>query len=252
MPKRSLLSVSALSALAFVLANPPVVANPSPAIVAPVNARPETRVAAVGLSLKRISHSNRRFNAVVPSTVGDSTLIRAQKLDAELGPPTAAPKGPSPTSAGPSSAGPNSAGPNSAGPNSAGPNSAKPSSAGSSPSSTGASSAGPLDGWTIAVKANIDLVERPADAASGERPGGANAGDAFAIDLVRSAGGLVVAVTTMDTWARGISTTSTRFGSTGNAHDSTRSPFGSSGGSAVAVATVLGIVGVVMLKSKRR
>jgi amidase len=104
-------------------------------------------------------------------------------------------------------------------------------------STFGRESAGVLDRRTVAVKANLDLVGLPASAgvrAPGRTPqAGSNA---FAVTQIENAGGLVVGVTNMDSWARGTKTVS-EFGSTGNAFDSKRSPLGSSGGSAVAVAT---------------
>jgi amidase len=96
---------------------------------------------------------------------------------------------------------------------------------------------GELDGRTIAVKANLDLEGFPANA--GVRSPGretTRSRNAFVVTEVGSAGGFVVGITNMDSWARGTKTVS-EFGSTGNAFDSKRSPFGSSGGSAVAVAT---------------
>jgi amidase len=98
-------------------------------------------------------------------------------------------------------------------------------------------SAGVLDRRTVAVKANLDLVGLPASAgvrAPGRTPKVGS--DAFVVTQIENAGGLVVGVTNMDSWARGTKTVS-EFGSTGNAFDSKRSPLGSSGGSAVAVAT---------------
>jgi amidase len=96
---------------------------------------------------------------------------------------------------------------------------------------------GVLDGRTIAVKANLDVEGFLANA--GVRDPGRRAmstRNAFVVTAIGSAGGFVVGITNMDSWARGTKTVS-EFGSTGNAFDSKRSPFGSSGGSAVAVAT---------------
>ena len=99
----------------------------------------------------------------------------------------------------------------------------------------GSDSAGPLDRLTIAVKANIDLEEVPANAgAKFERK--TVPMDAPVVMRIRDAGGIVVAVTNMDTWARGTATVSQLNGSTGNAWNARRSPYGSSGGASVAVA----------------
>jgi amidase len=96
---------------------------------------------------------------------------------------------------------------------------------------------GVLDGRTIAIKANLDMRGFPANA--GVRNDGRysnDATDAAVVRAVKMTGGYVIGVTNMDSWARGTKTVS-EFGSTGNAFDPKRSPFGSSGGSAVAVAT---------------
>ena len=99
----------------------------------------------------------------------------------------------------------------------------------------GEDSAGPLDHLLIAIKANIDLADVPATAGS-KSVRETTAVDAPVVARVREAGGVVVAVTNMDTWARGTATVSQAYGSTGNAWDPDRSPYGSSGGAAVAVA----------------
>jgi amidase len=106
-------------------------------------------------------------------------------------------------------------------------------------SSAGTASAGILDRRTIAVKANIELADVRASAgvrASGRIETGSVGSNAFAATQIENAGGLIVGVTNMDSWARGTKTVS-EFGSTGNAFNPQRSPLGSSGGSAVAVAT---------------
>jgi amidase len=104
--------------------------------------------------------------------------------------------------------------------------------------SFGDESAGVLDRRTVAVKANIDLAALPASAGA-LRPGrpASFAHDARVVLRLKRAGALVVASTNTDTWARGTATVSEETGATGNAYDPTRSPLGSSGGSAVAVAT---------------
>ncbi len=102
----------------------------------------------------------------------------------------------------------------------------------------GSGSVGVLDRRTLAVKANIDLESLPATAGV-RRPNRSTQTavvDAFVVTQILAAGGIIVGATNMDSWARGTRTVS-EFGSTGNAFDPNRSPLGSSGGSAVAVAT---------------
>lgn len=102
----------------------------------------------------------------------------------------------------------------------------------------GSASAGPLDGKVLAVKANIDLASIPATAGVRlpSRSARTPPTDAFVVTRIVAAGGIIVGTTNMDSWARGTRSVS-EFGSTGNAFDPNRSPLGSSGGSAVAVAT---------------
>lgn len=102
----------------------------------------------------------------------------------------------------------------------------------------GEARSGVLDRRTIAIKANIDLATLPASAGVRQtrRSTTSAVSDAFVVRQILGAGGIIVGATNMDSWARGTRSVS-EFGSTGNAFDPNRSPLGSSGGSAVAVAT---------------
>ncbi len=95
---------------------------------------------------------------------------------------------------------------------------------------------GPLDGVVVAVKANLDMTDLGTTAGSNRLSGPARI-DATVVRRLRDAGALIIGSTNMDTWARGTRTVSEVGGSTGNAYAPDRSPLGSSGGSAVAVAT---------------
>lgn len=94
----------------------------------------------------------------------------------------------------------------------------------------------PLHGLTFAVKDNIETegIETTAGAValSGYVPGR----DAHAVARLRAAGALVVGKTNLDELALSGSTLSSLGGQTLNPFDRTRTPAGSSGGSAVAVA----------------
>jgi len=94
---------------------------------------------------------------------------------------------------------------------------------------------GPLHGIPITVKDVIHVAGAPTRAGSavfGARP----AVDAEAVARLRAAGAIVVAKTTTHEFALGVTTPQSR-----NPHDPTRIPGGSSGGSAIAVATGMGL-----------
>ncbi len=93
-----------------------------------------------------------------------------------------------------------------------------------------------LDGLVVAVKDNIDTNWLPTTAGArvlrNRRPGR----NATAVDRVLAAGGVIPGKTNLDTFARGVRTVSEIGGQTRNAIDPSRSPGGSSGGTAVAIA----------------
>ena len=105
-------------------------------------------------------------------------------------------------------------------------------------SSIAPSGAGVLDGWTIAVKDNIDVAGLRTTAGARLLATRAPAQrDATSVARLRAAGATVVGKTNMDTWARGERGVSEVRGATANSIDPTLGPGGSSAGSAVAVAT---------------
>lgn len=99
---------------------------------------------------------------------------------------------------------------------------------------------GPLAGVPLAVKNLFDLEGLPTLAGSKvRRDAPAAAQDAFAVQLLRAAGAVVVGATNMDEFAFGFSTENSHQGPTRNPHDTARIAGGSSGGSAAAVAAGL-------------
>lgn len=96
---------------------------------------------------------------------------------------------------------------------------------------------GPLAGVPIAVKDNLDTQDLPTTggtpALKSSRPGR----DHHAVARLRGAGAAVIGKTNLHELALGITSNNAAFGPVRNPHDPTRSAGGSSGGSAVAVAT---------------
>jgi len=96
---------------------------------------------------------------------------------------------------------------------------------------------GPLHGVPIAVKDIIDVRGIPTTAASRVREGHIAAADAPVIMRLRDAGAVIIGKTNLDEFAFGTTSENSAFGVVRHPLDTSRSPGGSSGGSAVAVAT---------------
>jgi aspartyl-tRNA(Asn)/glutamyl-tRNA(Gln) amidotransferase subunit A len=96
---------------------------------------------------------------------------------------------------------------------------------------------GPLHGVPIAVKDIIDVRGVPTTAASRVREGHVAAADAPVIARLRDAGAVIIGKTNLDEFAFGTTSDNSAFGAVRHPLDPSRSPGGSSGGSAVAVAT---------------
>jgi mandelamide amidase len=96
---------------------------------------------------------------------------------------------------------------------------------------------GPLAGVPLAVKDNLDTADLPTTggtpALRDSRPGR----DQHAVARLRAAGAAVIGKTNLHELALGITSNNAAFGPVRNPHDPSRSAGGSSGGSAVAVAT---------------
>jgi aspartyl-tRNA(Asn)/glutamyl-tRNA(Gln) amidotransferase subunit A len=104
---------------------------------------------------------------------------------------------------------------------------------------------GPLHGIPISLKDLIDLKGVPTTAGSLVRKGHVAGADAVVTQRLRDAGAVFVGKTNLHEFAFGTTSEDSGFGPVRNPHDASRSPGGSSGGSAAAVASgmSLGTVG---------
>jgi aspartyl-tRNA(Asn)/glutamyl-tRNA(Gln) amidotransferase subunit A len=96
---------------------------------------------------------------------------------------------------------------------------------------------GPLHGVPVSVKDLIDIRGTPTTAASRVREGHVAKSDAAVIGHLRRSGAVLVGKTNLHEFAFGTTNEDSAFGPARNPHDPSRSPGGSSGGSAVSVAT---------------
>ena len=95
---------------------------------------------------------------------------------------------------------------------------------------------GPLHGVPVSVKDIVDIGGIPTTAASRVRDGHVAVSDAPIIANLRQAGAVLIGKTNLDEFAFGTMSRDSAFGPVRNPHDASRSPGGSSGGSAVSVA----------------
>lgn len=103
---------------------------------------------------------------------------------------------------------------------------------------------GPLHGVPISVKDLIDVRGTVTTAASRVREARTAEADAPAIARLRQAGAVLIGKTNLHEFALGTTSDDSAFGPTRNPHDPARSPGGSSGGSAVSVATGMALATV--------
>jgi aspartyl-tRNA(Asn)/glutamyl-tRNA(Gln) amidotransferase subunit A len=99
---------------------------------------------------------------------------------------------------------------------------------------------GPLHGRTMSVKDLIDMQGVPTTAASRVRAGHVARSDAVIVTRLREAGAVIIGKTNLHEFALGTTSDESAFGPVHNPRDLTRSPGGSSGGSAAAVAAGMG------------
>ncbi len=104
---------------------------------------------------------------------------------------------------------------------------------------------GPLHGIPISIKDLIDVEGTPTTAGSLVRKDHVATQDAVVTRRLREGGAVLVGKTNLHEFAFGTTSEDSGFGAARNPHDPSRSPGGSSGGSAIAVATgmSLGTVG---------
>jgi aspartyl-tRNA(Asn)/glutamyl-tRNA(Gln) amidotransferase subunit A len=103
---------------------------------------------------------------------------------------------------------------------------------------------GPLHGVPISLKDLIDLAGAPTTAASRVRAGHVAPADALVTARLRRAGAVLVGKTNLHEFALGTTSEDSAFGPVRHPLDPNRSPGGSSGGSAVAVATGMSLASI--------
>ena len=94
---------------------------------------------------------------------------------------------------------------------------------------------GPLHGVPISIKDLFDVRGTPTTAASRVRDGHLAAADAPAIARLREAGAVIIGKTNLHEFAFGTTNEDSAYGPARNPHDPSRSPGGSSGGSAASI-----------------
>jgi Asp-tRNA(Asn)/Glu-tRNA(Gln) amidotransferase A subunit family amidase len=102
---------------------------------------------------------------------------------------------------------------------------------------------GPLHGVPILLKDNQDTGDVPTTAGSQALSESVPSDDAFLVERLRDAGGVILAKTNLQEFSFGVDTISSLGGATRNAYALDRRPSGSSGGTAAAIAANLGLIG---------
>ena len=102
---------------------------------------------------------------------------------------------------------------------------------------------GPLHGVPIVLKDNHDTHDMPTTAGSVALAESIPQRDAFVVEQLREAGGIVLAKANLQEFSFGVDTISSLGGETRNAYALDRRPSGSSGGTAAAIAANLGAIG---------
>ena len=103
---------------------------------------------------------------------------------------------------------------------------------------------GPLHCVTVVVKDNYKTRDMPVSNGAIGWAGTQSPVDAWPVEKLREQGAVLLGVATMDEFASNIFAVSSRSGRSGNAYDTRRNAGGSSGGSAVAVASSFAMIGL--------
>ena len=103
---------------------------------------------------------------------------------------------------------------------------------------------GPLHGIPIVIKDNYETRDLPTTGGSVALAGFTTGRDAFQVAKLREAGAVILGKTNLHELAAGIITISSLGGQTRNPYDPSRTPGGSSGGTAVAVAASFAVAGM--------
>jgi len=103
---------------------------------------------------------------------------------------------------------------------------------------------GPLHGVPIILKDNYDTGDLPTTGGSVILEDSVPPDDAFSVDQLREAGGIILAKANMHEFAYGGTTVSSLGGQTLNPYDLERHARGSSGGTAAAIAANFGVIGM--------
>ncbi|HMA24899.1 MAG: amidase, partial [Gemmatimonas sp.] len=103
---------------------------------------------------------------------------------------------------------------------------------------------GPLHGMPISIKDLVDVAGQPTTAASRVRAEHIASHDAPVVRRLRDAGAVLIGKTNLHEFALGTTSEESAFGAVHNPHDVSRSAGGSSGGSAAAVATGMGLASI--------
>jgi len=102
---------------------------------------------------------------------------------------------------------------------------------------------GPLHGVPIILKDNQNTHDMPTTAGSEALADSVPSRDAFLVQRLRNAGGIILAKANLQELSYGVDTISSLGGETRNAYALDRRPSGSSGGTAAAIAANLGMIG---------
>jgi len=103
---------------------------------------------------------------------------------------------------------------------------------------------GPLHGVPVSIKDLVDIRGVPTTAASRVRDGHIADRDAPAITHLRQAGAVIIGKTNLHEFAFGTTNEDSAFGPARNPHDPSRSPGGSSGGSAASIVAGMALASV--------